>query len=163
MRKASTICARLGVNRPAATHRRRWTALQHFWPDRYLLGHQSREQVFTDARREGAHLPISLLGEPPDDSRSLRLRHSGDRLSPRPTAEFVRHNHTGLLFNPGDLADLAEKVRYAFSHPEHPRRCASMLAREYEEKHTPERNYKMLIAIYEQAIENAQRRKRAAS
>jgi hypothetical protein len=35
--------------------------------------------------------------------------------------------------------------------------------REYEEKYTPERNYKMLMAIYEQAIENAQRRRRRAS
>jgi glycosyltransferase involved in cell wall biosynthesis len=78
-------------------------------------------------------------------------------------AERVRHNHTGLLFRPGDPADLAEKVRYAFTHPEHLAQMRVNARREYEEKYTAERNYKLLIAIYEQAIENARRRKRAAS
>ena len=31
--------------------------------------------------------------------------------------------------------------------------------REYEEKYTAERNYKMLMAIYEMAIENFRRRR----
>jgi glycosyltransferase involved in cell wall biosynthesis len=78
-------------------------------------------------------------------------------------AELVRDGHTGLLFRPGDPVDLAEKVRYAFTHPEHLAAMRINARREYEEKYTAERNYKMLIAIYEQAIENAQRRKRAAS
>ena len=78
-------------------------------------------------------------------------------------AELVRDGHTGLLFRPGDPADLAEKVLYAFSHPEHLAAMRINARREFEEKYTAERNYKMLIAIYEQAIENAQRRKRAAS
>ena len=34
--------------------------------------------------------------------------------------------------------------------------------REYEEKYTAERNYKMLMAIYEMAIENSRRRPREA-
>lgn len=77
--------------------------------------------------------------------------------------EFVRDGHTGLLFRPGDAADLAEKVRYAFSHPEHVAAMRVNARREFEEKYTAERNYKMLIAIYEQAIENAQRRRRGAA
>lgn len=78
-------------------------------------------------------------------------------------AELVRHNHTGLLFRAGDAADLAEKVRYAFSHPEHLAAMRVNARREFEEKYTAERNYKMLISIYEQAIESAQRRKRGAA
>lgn len=78
-------------------------------------------------------------------------------------AERVRDGHTGLLFRPGDPVDLAEKVRYAFTHPEHLAAMRINARREFEEKYTAERNYKVLIAIYEQAIENAQRRKRAAS
>jgi hypothetical protein len=35
--------------------------------------------------------------------------------------------------------------------------------REYEEKYSAERNYKLLISIYEMAIENARRRQREAS
>jgi glycosyltransferase involved in cell wall biosynthesis len=78
-------------------------------------------------------------------------------------AELVRDGHTGLLFRPGDPADLAEKVRYAFSHPEHLAQMRINARREFEEKYTAERNYKMLISIYEQAIENARRRKPLAS
>ena len=78
-------------------------------------------------------------------------------------AERVRHNHTGLLFRPGDAGDLAEKVRYAFSHPEHLAAMRVNARREFEEKYTAERNYKMLISIYERAIESAQRRRRGAA
>lgn len=78
-------------------------------------------------------------------------------------AERVRDGHTGLLFRPGDAGDLAEKVRYAFSHPEHLAAMRVNARREFEEKYTAERNYKMLISIYERAIENAERRKRGAA
>jgi glycosyltransferase involved in cell wall biosynthesis len=74
--------------------------------------------------------------------------------------EFVRHGYNGLLFRPGDPEDLARQVRWAFDHPEQLREMRVNARREFEEKYTAERNYKMLIAIYEQAIENAKRRKR---
>jgi len=35
--------------------------------------------------------------------------------------------------------------------------------REYQEKYTAERNYKLLMTIYEMAIENSHRRRREAS
>jgi glycosyltransferase involved in cell wall biosynthesis len=72
--------------------------------------------------------------------------------------EFVRHGYNGLLFRPGDPEDLARQVRWAFDHPEQLRAMRANARREFEEKYTAERNYKMLIAIYEQAIENARRR-----
>ena len=78
-------------------------------------------------------------------------------------AERVRDGHNGLLFRPGDAQDLAAKVRYAFTHPEHMAQMRVNARREYEEKYTPERNYRLLMAIYEQAMENAKRRKRKAS
>ena len=77
--------------------------------------------------------------------------------------EFVTHGHTGLLFNPSDSEDLARQVRWAFDHPEELRTMRANARREYEEKYTAERNYKMLMAIYEMAIENFQRRRRDAS
>lgn len=78
-------------------------------------------------------------------------------------AESVRHRYNGLLFKPGDPEDLARQVRWAFDHPEQLRAMRVNARREYEEKYTAERNYKMLMAIYEMAIENSQRRRREAS
>jgi glycosyltransferase involved in cell wall biosynthesis len=67
--------------------------------------------------------------------------------------EFVRHGYNGLLFRPGDPEDLARQVRWAFNHPEELRMMRANARREFEQKYTGERNYKMLIAIYEEAIE----------
>ncbi len=70
-------------------------------------------------------------------------------------AETVAHELTGLLFNPGEPADLARKVRWAFEHPEAMAAMRVAARREFEEKYTAEKNYKMLINIYEQAMERA--------
>jgi glycosyltransferase involved in cell wall biosynthesis len=76
--------------------------------------------------------------------------------------EFVTHGRTGLLFRPGDPEDLARQMRRVLDHPEELRAMRANARREYEEKYTAERNYKMLMTIYEMAIENSQRRRRAA-
>jgi glycosyltransferase involved in cell wall biosynthesis len=78
-------------------------------------------------------------------------------------AEIVRHGYNGLLFAPGDPQDLARQVRWAFDHPEELRAMRRNARREYEEKYTAERGYKMLMTIYEMAIENSRRRRREAS
>ena len=78
-------------------------------------------------------------------------------------AERVEHRRTGLLFRPGDAQDLAQQVRWAFEHPEEMAAMRVAARREFEEKYSAERNYKLLIGIYEMAIENARRRQRAAS
>jgi glycosyltransferase involved in cell wall biosynthesis len=77
--------------------------------------------------------------------------------------EFVTDRRTGLLFRPGDPEDLARQVRWAFDHPEEMRAMRVAARREYEEKYTGERNYKMLMEVYKMAIENARSRHRAAS
>jgi len=77
--------------------------------------------------------------------------------------EFVDDGRTGLLFRPGDAQDLAAKVRWAFDHPEQMAAMRRETRREYEQKYTPERNYKLLIDIYEKAIENARRRRSAVA
>lgn len=75
-------------------------------------------------------------------------------------AEIVTHHRTGLLFEPGNAIDLAEKVRWANEHPAEMNRMGRNARAEYEAKYTPEKNYHMLMAIYEQAIENHHRRQR---
>jgi glycosyltransferase involved in cell wall biosynthesis len=71
--------------------------------------------------------------------------------------EFVQHGYNGLLFRPGDPEDLASKVRWAFDHPEELGAMRLNARREFEQKYTGERNYKMLIATYEAAIEHMRR------
>ena len=58
---------------------------------------------------------------------------------------------TGLLFNLGDAADLAAKVRWLASHPEDAVRMGQQARQEYEAKYTPEQNYRLLMNIYAQA------------
>src|SRR5215813_3089755 len=70
-------------------------------------------------------------------------------------AEIVEDGHTGLLFQPGDLDDLAAKVRWAVSHPEEMNRMGTKARQVYEIKYTPEANYRMLCDIYKRAINNA--------
>jgi glycosyltransferase involved in cell wall biosynthesis len=72
-------------------------------------------------------------------------------------AELVKDGVTGLLFNPGDANDLAEKIAWAESNPEKMLRMGQAARAEYEAKYTPQRNYKMLIGIYEDAIKTAHR------
>jgi glycosyltransferase involved in cell wall biosynthesis len=66
--------------------------------------------------------------------------------------ELVEHDRTGLLFEPGNARDLAEKVRWLLEHPE---RCAEMgraARREYEERYRPELAFRELMDVYERAI-----------
>jgi glycosyltransferase involved in cell wall biosynthesis len=67
-------------------------------------------------------------------------------------AEIVDDGRTGLLFEPGNPQDLAAKVEWAWNHPNKMKEMAREARREYEEKYTAERNYEMLMAIYQQAI-----------
>jgi len=66
--------------------------------------------------------------------------------------EIVRDGETGLLFNPGDSTDLATKIKWLWNHPDESQRLGSHARKEYEEKYTPERNYRILMEIYEKAI-----------
>jgi len=72
-------------------------------------------------------------------------------------AEIVEDGKTGLLFTPGDAEDLAAKVEWAWNHPAEMAEMGKAARREYEEKYTAERNYQMLMEIYQKAIENHQR------
>lgn len=70
-------------------------------------------------------------------------------------AEVVADGRTGLHFTPGDAADLAAKVAWAWEHAEEMAAMGRNARAEYEAKYTPERNYEMLMAIYRTAIARA--------
>ena len=69
------------------------------------------------------------------------------------TAEIVEDKVTGLHFNPGDAEDLVRKVRWASEHPEDMLHMGRNARRNYEKKYTPEINYRQLMAIYAEAID----------
>jgi len=66
-------------------------------------------------------------------------------------AELISDQINGLLFRAGDPNDLADKVRWAWEHPAEMVEMGRKARREYEEKYTPEKNYQMLMQIYERA------------
>ncbi len=73
-------------------------------------------------------------------------------------AELIEDGRTGLLFEPGNSDDLADKINWANEHKEEMRQMGINARKEYEEKYTAERNYKILMDIYEKAIENRRKR-----
>jgi glycosyltransferase involved in cell wall biosynthesis len=67
-------------------------------------------------------------------------------------AEIVEHERTGLLFSPGDAADLAAKVQALANSParlDYGRAARAVFERNY----TPERNLAQLMDIYRQVRE----------
>lgn len=77
-------------------------------------------------------------------------------------AEIVQDGVTGLLFKPGDAADLAQKIAWAEAHPQEMLRMGMAARREYEARYTPQRNYELLIDIYEDAIRSIHAEREAA-
>jgi glycosyltransferase involved in cell wall biosynthesis len=66
--------------------------------------------------------------------------------------EIVDEGRTGLYFTAGNPEDLAEKVEWAWNHPERMRQMGEEARREYESKYTAEKNYPRLMEIYRHAV-----------
>lgn len=67
--------------------------------------------------------------------------------------EVIEEGRTGLLFEPGNPADLAAKVRELLSADATRREATRRAARErYEQRYTAEANYRQLMSIYERAL-----------
>jgi len=67
-------------------------------------------------------------------------------------AEIIDDGRTGLLFDPGNAQDLAEKLLWAEKHPNEMAAMGLAARAEYEARYTPEQNYSELLDIYEDAI-----------
>ena len=66
--------------------------------------------------------------------------------------EIVADADTGLHFNPGDAQDLARKVEWAWNHPEELAEMGRVARRKYETDYTAEKNYSLLMKIYEDTV-----------
>ena len=70
-------------------------------------------------------------------------------------SSLVKHRHTGLHFCAGNADDLVAQIRWAQSHPADMAEMRRAARQEYEVYYTAERNYEMLINIYQTAIRRA--------
>jgi glycosyltransferase involved in cell wall biosynthesis len=77
--------------------------------------------------------------------------------------EIITHGENGLLFAPGDAADLASKIDWAGSHPTEMHRMGSAARRLYEEKYSPAENLRHLAYIYQAAVAEAKSRRSGRS
>lgn len=68
-------------------------------------------------------------------------------------AEIVADGKTGLHFSAGDDADLAEKVEWAWTHPDEMQKMGHEARAEYEAKYTAKRGLDNLMSVYHQALE----------
>ena len=66
--------------------------------------------------------------------------------------EIVQNGETGLHFAAGNAADLAEKIAWAWDHPQGLEDMRRAARREYEQKYSADRNYEMLTDIYRQVV-----------
>ena len=65
---------------------------------------------------------------------------------------LVEDGVNGLLFEPGNAADLAAKMAWALAHPQRMAEMGRRARERYEADFTADRNYELLMDIYEQAI-----------
>ena len=63
-------------------------------------------------------------------------------------AEMIDDGKTGLLFEVGNSEDLAKKINWASEHPVEMKQMGMNARKEYEEKYTAEKNYEILMSIY---------------
>jgi len=67
--------------------------------------------------------------------------------------DIIQDGTTGLLFEPGQPADLAAKVTWMIGHEDETRRMVQNGRGAYECEYTADRNYDRLLDIYQGAIE----------
>jgi glycosyltransferase involved in cell wall biosynthesis len=67
-------------------------------------------------------------------------------------AEIVADKKTGLHFAAGDASDLARVVAWASQHSAELADIGRNARKTYEALYTPERNYQLLLDIYNHAI-----------
>jgi glycosyltransferase involved in cell wall biosynthesis len=66
--------------------------------------------------------------------------------------EIVDDQHTGLHFAPGDVDDLAAKIDWARTHPSQLAAMGRAARQKYESRYTAEKNYRLLMHIYDRTM-----------
>jgi len=71
-------------------------------------------------------------------------------------SNIIKHEKNGILFKPNDIDDLVNKIKWVLSNTNKCEEIKRNAKKEFEEKYSEGENYKMLIKIYEEAIEENQ-------
>ena len=66
--------------------------------------------------------------------------------------EIVEDGCTGLHFNPGDAEDLAAKLDLLWTQPSQLIAMGRAAREEYKRSYTAERNYELMMQIYERTM-----------
>ena len=66
--------------------------------------------------------------------------------------EIIEDNYNGILFKTGDFIDLKKKINWLLANPDECRRLAQNALKDYSIKYSKEENYKILIKIYKEVI-----------
>jgi len=91
------------------------------------------------------NLPYSIL-EPFASAKPV----VGSRIGGIP--QLVRVGETGLLFEPGNAEDLAEKMRWMVEHPKEREEMGRRARRLVEREYSPELHHKRLMGVYRAAL-----------
>lgn len=65
---------------------------------------------------------------------------------------IVTDGKNGVLFSPGDSDDACQKLKSLWENPERMAAMAENARKEFQDKYTPEINYRLLMNIYQSAI-----------
>ena len=71
-------------------------------------------------------------------------------------SSIIKHEKNGILFKPNDIDDLVNKIKWVLSNTNKCEEIKRNAKKEFVEKYSEDANYKMLIKIYEEAIEENQ-------
>jgi glycosyltransferase involved in cell wall biosynthesis len=167
---------RLAPEKGIRTLLQAWQKLEHI-PLQILGAGPLREEIQTEIRKRGP-IKIELAGFVPREQVFADIKQARFLVFPSvcfesfgfsiieafacgvpviasrlgAMAELVEDGRTGLLCAPGDPADLASKVEWAWAHPNEMAGMGAQARGEYEEKYTPEKNYKILMKIFDRAM-----------
>jgi len=72
-------------------------------------------------------------------------------------AEVIEEGVTGLLFEPGNAAELVQRLRWIEANPESARLMGARARQTYEHRYTAAKNYERLMQIYTAACEENER------
>ena len=68
--------------------------------------------------------------------------------------ELVIEGRTGLLFDPDNFDDFAQRIRWAWTHPREMHEMGRAARQLYLQRFTAERNYRILMDIYGSLLAN---------
>lgn len=134
-------------------------------PRLVMLGTLNRTSLFDELRRARALIFPSIWREPFGLTIIEAFASGTPVIAARfgAPADLVEEGVTGLFFRPGDADDLADRVRWASTHPAEMAEMGGRARREYELRYSSEANYVGLTDVYRQALAHRAARNGAAS